>query len=70
MTTATIDYPHLRAAGTCPLCAKAKPSGLVCCWPCYRSHNVRYGNGWAEAQFEAAERTCQQLDRVFERAAV
>ena len=50
------DHPHIRAARVCPLCGgSTKPIGNVCCWPCYRTQGLRYGNPAAELVIEARE---------------
>lgn len=38
-----IAYPLVRASRTCPLCNGRKDDGLIVCWTCYRSHDVRNG---------------------------
>ena len=37
------DYHYVRDLTTCPLCNGVKTTGLLVCWPCYRSHDVREG---------------------------
>jgi hypothetical protein len=37
------------------LCHKYKEVGLVVCWNCYGSWDLRYGNAEAEALIEQAE---------------
>lgn len=39
----TTDHPLLRAATTCPFCHNHKDRGLIACWSCYRSHDMRNG---------------------------
>lgn len=34
-------YDALRAVTQCPLCHGYKDTGLVACWPCYRTHDMR-----------------------------
>ena len=50
------DHPRVRAADNCPLCGGAKNAGLVACWPCYRSRDLRGGNAVAERLIDQAER--------------
>lgn len=55
MTTLPMtDNPHVRASTVCPLCSGFKSQGLVACWPCYRSSDLKYGNPAAEAKIAAA----------------
>ena len=49
-----IDNENVRASNYCPLCNGRKEVGLVACWPCYRSYNLRQGNPWAEEKIERA----------------
>lgn len=57
-----IDNPHVRDSLVCPLCHANKNPGLIACWPCYRSHGMKYGNPQAERIVAAAEAT---LAKVF-----
>lgn len=41
----TLDHSLIRASHVCPFCSKAKDAGLVACWPCYRSNDLRNGGG-------------------------
>jgi hypothetical protein len=50
------DHPRVRASEQCPLCGRLKPVGLIVCWNCYNSHNLRDGNDLAEAIFDKEER--------------
>jgi hypothetical protein len=50
-----LDYPQVRAQRVCPLCQGAKETGLVACWPCYRTYELRYGNAAAEQIIAQAE---------------
>lgn len=51
---ARIDNQYVRASKVCPLCYGVKSIGIVACWPCYRSHDLKYGNEAAEATITAA----------------
>jgi hypothetical protein len=51
----TLDHPHVRQDTTCPLCGKAKDTGLVACWYCYRVHDLRSGNPRAEGAIDRRE---------------
>lgn len=50
-----MDYPHVRSSTICPLCQEHKDAGLVVCWSCYRTWNLRYGNAEAESLLGHAE---------------
>ena len=50
-----IDTPLVRADSLCPLCAGAKPVGIVACWRYYRATNLKYGNATAEARIMRRE---------------
>lgn len=39
----TPDFPVCRQAARCALCLRAKDTGLVVCWDCYRRHHFRVG---------------------------
>jgi len=52
----TIDNPHIRQITTCPVCGGFKDKGLVTCWSCYRSHNLKYGNPRCETIIAEYER--------------
>ena len=54
-TYAEADYFHVRSSNVCPLCGEHKETGLVACWSCYRSYNLRYGNPEAELLLDEAE---------------
>jgi hypothetical protein len=43
------ERPNVRASGRCPICARQKQSGLLVCWPCWRSHDMKFGNPRVEA---------------------
>jgi len=43
------DYGFVRRERVCPLCLGPKDLGLVCCWGCYRSRDVKHCNPEAEA---------------------
>ncbi len=56
-----IDNPHIRSDNTCPLCLGVKDDHLVCCWSCYRSEGLRYGNEAAMQKIKAREQfLCKQ----------
>lgn len=38
------DYPLTRAGAFCPICLGDKAPGLLVCWPCYREHDMRFGD--------------------------
>ena len=38
-----LDYPRVRADSVCPTCYGAKDHGLVVCWECFRSQDMRDG---------------------------
>lgn len=50
-----LDHPEVRASVVCPLCLGPKDTGLICCWSCYRSKELRYGNPEAEQSLNEAE---------------
>jgi hypothetical protein len=50
------DNPRVRASLVCPLCNGAKASGLVACWPCFRTSGLKQGDPAAEARIAARER--------------
>lgn len=52
---AEAEYPRVRSSAVCPLCGECKDTGLVACWSCYRTYDLRYGNREAEALIEQAE---------------
>lgn len=51
----TTDNPLIRAGTVCPLCDGPKNVGLVACWDCYRSQELKYGNPDAEALLDQRE---------------
>lgn len=53
MMKVQIDNKAVRASTICPLCHKAKLTGLIVCWPCYRSYGLQYGNPEAEKIIES-----------------
>jgi hypothetical protein len=56
------DHPRIRAAVTCPLCHNEKETGLIACWTCYRSHDMRNGlSTSAAAILTHAEREATNL---------
>lgn len=57
----TEDHPFVRASTVCPLCEGSKGTCLVVCWPCYRTHGLRYGNPEAEARIDEREWMLGQL---------
>lgn len=59
-----IDHPLLRQHSHCPLCHERKDQGLVTCWPCYRRHELKYGNARAEAIIDRAETGLMICDRL------
>ena len=44
MNQENISHPNIRNSQYCPLCGGIKSNDLVVCWPCYRYHDIRYGN--------------------------
>jgi hypothetical protein len=44
----SLDNPRVRASLVCPLCNGAKASGLVACWPCFRTSGLKQGDPAAE----------------------
>jgi hypothetical protein len=50
-----LDNPRVRASLVCPLCNGAKASGLVACWPCFRTSGLKEGDSLAEARVAARE---------------
>ncbi len=36
-----MDYPLIRNSLVCPFCNGRKGKGLLTCWPCYHSHDLR-----------------------------
>lgn len=53
--TTILDHPLIRASTICPLCIGSKDTGLLVCWPCYRSENLRNGNAAADAKIDYEE---------------
>ena len=51
----TLDHLLIRATTICPLCGAAKDTGLICCWACFRSENMRNGNSTADAKIDYEE---------------
>lgn len=50
-----LDFPKVRAQEVCPLCQATKEAGLLVCWPCYRQHELRYGNPAALSRIANAQ---------------
>jgi hypothetical protein len=55
------DNPRVRASLVCPLCNGAKASGLVACWPCFRTSGLKEGAAAPEALVAARERWLAKL---------
>jgi hypothetical protein len=51
----SLDNPRVRASLVCPLCNGAKASGLIACWPCFRTSGLREGDPAADARVAARE---------------
>jgi len=49
------DFPNVRTSAFCPLCDKHKDDGLLVCWSCYKTHDLRYGNPDAEVLIARVE---------------
>lgn len=53
------DNPRVRLSKVCPVCGKAKQTGLVLCWPCHHTakaaHDGCYG-AFVERRIAACER--------------
>ncbi len=56
------DHPRIRASNICPFCGGQKNTGLVCCWACFSSTELRNGNPDAEKQLD--EREAELAGRV------
>jgi hypothetical protein len=51
----TIDHPRVRNSARCPLCYGPKDVGLIACWGCYRSNELRNGNPDTEVLLDQRE---------------
>jgi hypothetical protein len=49
------DHPRVRASLICPLCNSAKASGLIACWPCFRSSGLKDCDPAAERRVATRE---------------
>jgi hypothetical protein len=56
-----LDFPQVRAQAVCPLCRGEKAVGLLVCWPCYRNHELRYGNPKAEEAIAHSEQKATKV---------
>lgn len=50
-----LDHPLIRALPSCIVCDDPKEAGNLVCWPCYRKHDMHYGNSAIETALDAIE---------------
>lgn len=65
-----LDHPLVRKSGVCPVCTLPKGDGLVVCWSCYGTHNLRNGNTAVDKILDVTEEHLVLAQKLHEAATI